>query len=340
MIVTVTPNPSLDKTVELPVPLAIGEVQRAVGQSTQPGGKGVNISRALTSAGVENLAVLPGDPADPVLSGLVELNVAYRALPVDSPLRTNITVTDPAGTTTKINEPGPVLGTDLTAALEELILRSAADASWVALAGSLPPGVPEDFYAQLTTDLRTRHGAAAPLVAVDSSGPAMAAAIGSAPDLIKPNAEELLELHTLTMGSGEAADSTTAITAAELEKDSGLVVELLRGLQAHGVRAALVTLGARGALFVPAADSDQPVFYASGPPLVARSTVGAGDASLAGFLTAHQRGSSAENCLRQAVAQGRAAAALPGSTMPTPEDLNASDVTVEEFHPDSERQPS
>lgn len=336
MIITVTPNPSLDKTVELPGPLTPGEVQRAVGQSSEPGGKGVNISRALSAAEVKNLAVLPGDSSDPVLMGLSEIEVPFRSLPLDSPLRTNITITDLEGTTTKINEPGPHLEPDLTAALEDLILQTAEGASWVALAGSLPPGVPQDFYARVIQDLRARYGSAAPLVAVDASGPAMASAVAASPDLIKPNAEELLELHAHLAERTDADPSgrdPAHVTPAELEEDSMLVVQLLRELQPHGVRSALVTLGARGALLIPPAESPDPVLYASGPPLVARSTVGAGDASLAGYLTAHQKGSPPEGCLLQAVAQGRTAASLPGSTMPRPEDLHPSDVNVDVFRP-------
>ena len=107
----------------------------------------------------------------------------------------------------------------------------------------------------------------------------------------------------------------------------------MHSLQPFGVRAALVTLGARGAVFVPAAEhAGAPISYAHGPKLAARSTVGAGDAALAGFLIAHRRGEPHVSCLRQAVAHGRAAAALPGSTMPTPNDLSLDDVVVEEFH--------
>ncbi|MCI2265665.1 1-phosphofructokinase family hexose kinase [Sediminivirga luteola] len=336
MIVTVTPNPSLDRTIELPGPLIPGELQRAAGQSVESGGKGVNVSRALSAAGAGNLAVLPGDPSDPVLVGLAEIQVPFRSLPLGAPLRTNITITDPQGTTTKINEAGPRFGHQLTAALEELILHAAEGASWVVLAGSLPPGVPDDFYARVAGQLRSRYGTQAPRIAVDASGPALAAAVAARPDLIKPNAEELLDLHRRVAGAPARAGAPQP-APAELERHPDLVVDLLRDLQPAGVRTALVTLGARGALLIPPAGSADPVLCAYGPPLTARSTVGAGDASLAGYLAAHQAGGTAEDCLRQATAQGRAAASLPGSTMPAPGDLTPSDVVVEAFHPDSER---
>ncbi|HSL37899.1 MAG TPA: PfkB family carbohydrate kinase, partial [Arthrobacter sp.] len=199
MIVTLTANPSLDRTVALPGPLLRGEVQRAVSVRQESGGKGVNVSRALVASGLTTVAVLPGAEADPVLAGLRDGDVPFAALPIGEPLRSNVALTEPGGVTTKINEPGPVLSEDQQEALIGLLLDHARGASWVVLAGSLPPGVPADFYATVTRRLRSMdHGNEAPLIAVDSSGEPLAAAItGDAlgkPDLLKPNAEELVEL--------------------------------------------------------------------------------------------------------------------------------------------------
>lgn len=325
MILTVTPNPSLDKTVELSAPLAVGHVQRAAQAHAEPGGKGVNVSRALTAAGVENLAVLPGDPADPVLTGLAEISVSCRSMPIGQSLRTNIAITDPLGTTTKVNEPGPQFSAEAEAEFIELIIGSAAEAAWTVLAGSLPPGLSTRFYRETITRLRS---AGEHLVAVDASGPALAEAVAAAPDLIKPNAEELLELaHALL-----EPEQIPELSAAELEASKDAVVQLVRALKPHGVQAALVTLGGHGAVYV-SADQHQPVLSAWGPSLTVRSTVGAGDAALAGFLAAHVKGEDPRSCLRRAMAQGRAAASLPGSTMPVPEQLVLDDVVVAELTP-------
>lgn len=328
MILTVTANPSLDTTIELPAALTPGQVHRATLSRRDPGGKGVNISRAIAAAQVETLALLPGDSDDPLLTALTATALPYDAVPVGAPLRGNVTITDPSGLTTKVNEPGPALSPETTRGLIERVLRHAGRASWVALAGSLPPGPPDDFYAQLTHQLR--RGTNAPFVAVDASAGALAEAIAAGPELIKPNAEELLELHRHVHG----AHSTAALSAEALEANHELAADLVRALQPHGVRAALVTLGARGAVFVPAAaESADSVLFAWGPALTPRSTVGAGDAALAGFLIAHQQGQAPARCLRQAVAHGRAAASLPGSAMPSPTDLRPTDVHVEELHP-------
>lgn len=329
MILTLTPNPSLDTTIELPCPLTPGDVHRASGGHTDPGGKGVNISRALAASGAETLALLPGDPGDPMLTALEHVAVPHQNVPIGAPLRTNVTVTDPAGTTTKINEAGPAFTRAAAETLIELINYQADHAWWVALAGSLPPGTPADFYAQIIHRVRDTHDAA-PRIAVDASGDALIQAVSAGPDLIKPNAEELIELHRSLYG----IQSTDGITSDEVEADADLAARLVQQLQPCGVRAALVTLGARGAVYIPAPapEDDQPVLRATGPPLAARSTVGAGDAALAGFLIAASARFCVAECLRHAMAHGRAAATLPGSTMPAPENLRLGDVVVDELN--------
>lgn len=337
MILSVTPNPSLDATIELLGPLSPGQVHRAVSGHRGPGGKGVNVSRALAAAETETLALLPGDSGDALLTALETIELPHHTVPIGAPLRTNITITDPTGTTTKINEPGPRFKAETTSAFVNLVVEHAWKASWVALAGSLPPGAPESFYARLIHQIRRDDSLRKPLIAVDSSGAALVQAITAQPDLIKPNAEELLELHRNVHGVRSTAEETPETLEANVELAANLTVSL----QPFGVRAALVTLGARGALFVPAAPNlDAPLLFAYGPSLAARSTVGAGDAALAGFLYAHQRGDSDADCLRQAVAHGRAAATLPGSAMPGPKDLSLVDVAVDEINTTMKGSPS
>jgi len=334
VIVTFTPNPSLDKTLELGAALRTGAVQRATGHSAEPGGKGVNISRALTAAGTPSLAVLPGDDGDPVLVALRQLGVNTRALPIGAPLRTNTAITDPSGVTTKINEPGPEFDAELTDALLRLLLDASSGATWVALAGSLPPGVPMDFYAQAINILRERFGADAPKIALDTSGEPLAAALHAAPDLIKPNAEELLELHTACTGTASAAPESMQRLAEDLETDPARAVELALELQHYGARSALVTLGAHGAVLIQQQEAGSETeattaLRAWGPAIVPRSTVGAGDASLAGFIASAQAGDSPTDSLKHAMAMGRAAAELPGSIMPTPEQLSTEEISTE-----------
>jgi 1-phosphofructokinase len=325
MIVTFTANPSLDRTVALPGPLERGEVQRAVSVSQESGGKGVNVSRALCASGVETLAVLPGADSDPVLAGLRHDKVPFAALAIDEPLRTNVALTEPGGVTTKINEPGPVLSAHEQEALISLLLERARGASWVILAGSLPPGFPADFYATVTHRLRSAADGGAPLIAVDSSGAPLAAAVADAsagtvsgkPDLLKPNAEELAEL-------AAAAGYATALTAEELEADPEAAAAAAAAVVRSGVGAVLATLGSKGAVLVTADGA----WLATHPPVAAVSTVGAGDSSLAGYLLAHGQGAAPADCLRQAVAHGAAAASLPGSTVPAVHQTTPDAVTI------------
>ncbi|WP_403020731.1 1-phosphofructokinase family hexose kinase [Salinibacterium sp. GXW1014] len=311
MIVTLTANPSLDRTIELATPLARGEVQRSSARREQPGGKGVNVARALIASGVETVAVLPGREDDPMLLALAAAGIPSAGLPIAGTVRSNLTLTEPDGTTTKINEPGPTLTLDEGTALIDLLVSHARDAAWLVLAGSLPPGLPSDFYVRVVRAVREAGGN--PQIAVDSSGPAMLALVASGErvDLIKPNAEELAEL----AGHGDAATLEADAAAA-----ASLALELVHG----GVGSVLATLGSRGAVLVTA----EGAWHASMPPVTVRSTVGAGDSSLSGYLIAQQRGDAHEGRLAQAVAHGTAAAALPGSELPSLSQTNPGAATV------------
>jgi 1-phosphofructokinase len=335
MIVTFTANPSLDRTVALPGPLARGEVQRAVSVSQESGGKGVNVSRALVASGLESLAVLPGADNDPVLAGLRESGVPFVSLPIGEPLRTNVALTEPGGVTTKINEPGPLLDADQQESLMKLLVESSRGASWVVLAGSLPPGFPADFYATVARRLRSAADGTAPQIAVDSSGAPLAAAVSSdspssdglsgdeagngsgKPDLLKPNAEELAEL-------AAAAGFASPATADELEADPAAAAAAAAAVVRSGVGAVLATLGSKGAVLVTADGA----WLATHPPVAAVSTVGAGDSALAGYLLAQGQGAAPADCLRQAVAHGAAAASLPGSTVPAVHQTTPDAVTI------------
>ena len=288
MIVTVTPNPSVDRTATLEH-FRRGEVLRAVSTRLDPGGKGVNVARALAAAGTPTVALLPagGPEGDRLAELLAPEGVPVVAVPIAGATRSNIALVEPDGTTTKINEPGPELSVFELAALEARAARLAERAEWLVCCGSLPLGVPHDFYARL---VRLAHEVGTK-VAVDASGAPLAAACAEGPDLIKPNLDELVEL------------------AGHPLPRLGDVLDFCRALVGGGVGAVLVSLGADGALLVDHGNA----WHARAEPVEVRSTVGAGDAALAGFLHAGARG---ERALLTAVAFGTAAVALEGSRMP------------------------
>ena len=320
MIVTVTPNPSIDRTVSLGTPLTRGAVHRVNAVTTEPGGKGVNVARALTLAGVDAFALLPASSTDPLVTALQASGVPFRCVPVTAPVRTNIAVTETDGTTTKINEPGATLDAAAIDALTRSVIANAEHASWVVMSGSLPPGMPDSWYADVVADL-------APYpckVAIDTSdGPLAALVAGfdrAAPDLIKPNAEEL---------AGVIGFSPQALEAALAQGDPEPVVSAAQQLIDRGVGAVLATLGAAGAVLVDHTGS----WLATPPPIVPRSTVGAGDSSLAGYLRAEVGGAEPPRRLQMAVAYGSAAASLPGSALPTPAEVDLDAVQVTPISP-------
>ncbi|MBE6482216.1 MAG: 1-phosphofructokinase [Actinomyces ruminicola] len=331
MIITLTPNPSLDRTVTLAGPLVRGGVNRLQSVTTEPGGKGLNVARVLARSGQEVTAILPAPERDPLVAALEALDapgLSAVAVDVAGAVRVNTAVTEPDGTTTKLNEPGAVLAGAEVAAVEEALgeavtahtAPAGADAapgedahSWAILSGSLPPGAPTDWYARLVGLLR--RAAPGLRIAVDTSDAplaALAAALpDAAPDLIKPNGEELGQL------AGLPAERATALEQGALAGDYAPVAQAARVLVDRGVGAVLATLGGAGAVLVTA----EGAWRATAPAVPVISTVGAGDSSVAGYILADVRGADAPERLATAMAYGSAAAGLPGTTLPGPADL-------------------
>lgn len=302
MILTLTPNPSLDLTYELDG-LARGEVQRAVSMSVEAGGKGINVSRNLVANGLNSRAVAPvgGPSGEQFLSLLEESGIELIRVPVSGAVRMNIGIIEHEGVVTKVNAAGPRLSDKEVESIMDEVADVARDAEWLAVCGSLPPGAPTELYARLVALGRD----AGCRVAVDSSGPPLAAALEAGPDLIKPNLEELSEL-----AGQQLATFGDVLTATEEVRD-------------RGVRTVLVSLGADGAIVF----DEKGALHAETPPFTPRSTVGAGDALLSGFLSAAD---DREAGLVEAVAWGAAATRLPGSRGPRPEDLDREAVRLHE----------
>jgi len=303
-VVTLTPNPSVDRTIAV-ADLRRGEVHRATSSRIDPGGKGINVSRALTANGTSTVAVLPsGGPEGRLMEALLEAaGVPRHTVPVSGTLRMNVAVVEPDGTTTKLNEPGPSLTDDEIAALISAAVAAVGpETRWVVGSGSLPPGAPTDLYATLVRAAR----AVGARVAIDSSEAPLAAAVGAAPNLIKPNHEELAELvgHPLpTLGD--------VCTAA-------------RDLVAGGIETVVVSLGGDGALLIDADTCAHAIAHIDDP----LSTVGAGDCLLAGVLHALSHGANGTDAMATGVAWGAAAVRLPGSRVPSPDQVAAIDVTL------------
>jgi 1-phosphofructokinase len=321
MIVTVTANPCVDLTLELDT-LENGEVNRSLGQHKDPAGKGINVSRALFANGIDTVAVFP---ADRVIGAwidaqLTDLGLATVAVPIHDEVRENITIAEGNGLTTKINAAGPVISeSEKDALLGHITALLDTRPHWIVAAGSLPRGLDASFYVRLG-ELAHEHGVR---FAVDTSGQALATvAHAGIADLLKPNIEELEELvgHTLTT-IGDVVDSARAL----LGRDGASI---------------LVSLGENGALLI----TSNHVAWAGHTPVTAVSTVGAGDSSLAGYLSADESLLGKEldvdeallTRLRTAVAWGTAAVQLPGTSAPGPKDITI-DAVHSIFAPDLSR---
>ncbi|GAA1472000.1 1-phosphofructokinase family hexose kinase [Corynebacterium felinum] len=320
MIVTLTPNPSIDMTFALESMLVPGHVHRLNAAVSVAGGKGINVAHAVLKAGVPTLALFPAQAQDRFVQLMQETGIPFQYCSVDEPVRVNTTLTSPDGTTTKLNGVGATLSAESVAALEAMVVEHAALAQWVVLAGSLPPGAPVDWYSQLVSLIH----AYAPdtKVAVDTSDRPFKSLTDnierSAPDLITPNSMELGQIVGIP---GEIL---------ELEAVQGNfepVVAAAQKLVARGVPEVMVTLGSAGAVLVDASAA----FVASTSPLDVVSTVGAGDCTLAGYVMGRVRGLSAPDALAYGVGFGSAAVLLPGTMIPCPQQASEHEIELREL---------
>jgi 1-phosphofructokinase len=260
MIVTLTPNPSVDRTVFVD-DIVLGSVNRSQRSRSEPSGKGVNVALALHAHDVPVRAVVTtgGSVGVQLRQMLDAAGLDTVFVPISGEIRSNISLTQPNGCVTKINEAGPRLSSDeidrlLTAATEQL-----RGAGWLVCGGSLPAGLPADWYGQL---VELGHRNAVP-VAVDTSGEALAESLAAEPDLVKPNVHELAEL-----------------TGRE-PRTLGDVIDAAQEVRRRGARTVLASLGGDGAILVDAAGA----VWGHAPVEKVVSTVGAGDAMLGGYLS-------------------------------------------------------
>lgn len=298
MILCITPNPALDRTLMLPT-LRRGEVQRPARALMAAGGKGLNVARCLRALGGQARCAGPlGGHAGRLLAELAEREGLAGAWTwAEGETRTCTIIVEDDGESTGIYEPGQPLDAAAWARLCADVLREAREAEGVCICGSLPPGISAAMLAELIAALR--EGGAQ--VWVDTSGPALEAAAAAHPHALKVNAEEA------------GAMLGCAIRSPE---DAGQAASALR---ARGVETAVITLGGAGAVL----SSAEGAWHASAPAVQAISAVGSGDAFLAGMLHAIGQGQPPAQALRVAVAAGAANAAALGVAQFTDQQVRA-----------------
>lgn len=282
MIYTVTLNPAPDKTVEIPG-MALDTVNRITEMRTDPGGKGINVSKVIAKLGGESCAAgILGGGSGKMLEKLLEGEpFATRFRFVEGQTRTNLKIIDrERHTNTDINEPGlTVTDADLDALLHEL-LAELRPGDIVVLAGSLPKGAPQDTYRTWTAACK-KAGAR---VFLDADGALLAEGLKAAPYLIKPNDDELSRL------AGKKLETLEELTAEG------------RKLLERGIERVVISLGGRGALYLRKGST----IYAEGLRVPVGSTVGAGDSVVAALAYAEAQGLSEEEAVRLSTAAGAA----------------------------------
>jgi 1-phosphofructokinase len=309
-IATVTLNPAIDQTASIPN-FTAGEVNRVEWEQSDPGGKGVNVASFLADFGY-HVAVTGflGSANSGLFESLFgQKKIEDQFVRIPGKTRVNVKIVDEVRRqVTDINFPGPT-GTDQdVASLKQNIETLSADCDWFVLSGSVPTGIPAGLYGELVSLLKGKGRQ----VVLDTSGEGLRQAVSAAPYAIKPNIDELQEL------VGESLQ-----TEAE-------ILNAARTLVKGGIACVVVSMGKRGAIFVEAQES----VLATPPTVTVKSTVGAGDAMVAGTVTAKLRGLALADCARLATAFSMGALSQLGPRLPDPETVKSfmDQVTVRTCH--------
>ena len=291
-IVTLTLNPCIDESasVERLVP---DRKLRCGPTRYEPGGGGVNVARAIRRLGGRALALFPaGGPAGELLQDLLATEgVAHRALPVKEWTRENFNVCEDAtGHQYRFVLPGPELAAEEREACFEAVAALTPFPDWLVVSGSLPPGFPADFLARLARLARDREAH----MVLDSPGEAASRALDEGVHLYKPSLREFREL--------------AGLPGAE---DAELAEAARRWIRLGRCDTVVLSLGAAGALWVTESSSE----HVRTPMVAVRSTVGAGDAMLAGIVLRLQAGWPIDQAVRFGVAAGAASVTKPGTEL-------------------------
>lgn len=304
-VVAVALNPALDHTLEVDH-LRMGEVNRALRMQVDVGGKGINVASCLADFGITSAVTgqIGRDNAAQFETLFHAKGIDNRCFYLDGLTRINTKVVDLAsGETTDINMPGPSMEPEAIQSLFDRLLTRmdglASPGSWVVVSGSLPPKWPADTYQRLITHV---HSLGAKVL-MDASGTALAAGLAAAPDIIKPNRAELSELIGRPL-----TDAASVVAAAR---------ELLARPNAPGT--VVVSMGGEGALFV----NRHEALLAHPIPTELISTVGAGDAMVAGIVAAQIAGLTLPECARLATAFSAGKLTRLGPHLPAPDTVRA-----------------
>ncbi len=278
MIITVTMNPAIDKTVEIEH-LKKGGLNRVRKMELDAGGKGINVSKTIQRLGGDSIATgfLGGSAGLFIEKLLVEQGIRTDFVHVTEETRTNTKILEKESPVTELNEPGPTISKEECQALLEKISSYAEKGTLIVLSGSVPQGVPKTIYGDI---IRLAHKKGAKVL-LDADGELLKEGIRAVPDLAKPNREELLAYE----GLEETASEDALLSAAQK-------------LIASGVREVAVSMGKQGALFLKQGS----IIRCPGLEVTVQSTVGAGDAMAAAMAFAWEAQWTEECAIRLCMA--------------------------------------
>lgn len=264
----------------------------------EAGGKGINISRALTVYGVENIAyvVVGGDNGKVFLNSLDDDNINYKALFVPGRIRENITLHTDNQPETRISFSGFSADEKLIDNIRSMLKNEKFENSIVTLTGRLPEGLNVEYVKDFLKELKSKGSK----IVLDSRSFEREDIVDVKPWLIKPNEEEI------------KIYSGVSVTDFETAKTEALK------LKSEGVENVIISMGALGAVLC----CDDGVFFAEVPKIEVRSTIGAGDSTIAGFIAAMSDGATCEEAFKKAVSFGSASCMTEGTRPPKKEDID------------------
>lgn len=282
MIITVTLNPALDKTVEIEG-FTIGNVNRIISTRVDAGGKGINVSKVIKELQHKSLALgfLGGSSGNQIKSYLDGLNIKNEFLSVKGETRTNLKIIDKLNNThTDINEKGPSLEPQDITDIKEKIMEHCKCDSLVVLSGSVPSGVCSGIYGEMILDIKNKGGK----VILDADGELLIQGIKAGPYMVKPNIDELEKAFDIKINNEEE------------------VIQIAKRILEYGVKYVVISLGSEGSIFI----SHDKVAKVRGVKVEVKSTVGAGDSMVAAMAVAVEAGYSFEESIKLACATSTA----------------------------------
>ncbi len=293
MIVTVTMNPAIDKTIDVES-LEVGKLNRIKRVEQDAGGKGINVSKTIKALGGESIATgfLGGNAGRMIENVLQTLGITTDFVQVDGETRTNTKVIDASSELTELNEPGVVITEEQLVTLIHKLEGYANPETLIVLAGSLPAGVPKDTYEKMIEKLH-KKGAK---VLLDADGELFRNGIKAGPDMIKPNRDELSEYAGI---EGKATDEE--------------LLEIAKEFETKGVETVAISMGAEGAMMIQGDKKVKcPVLK-----IKAHSAVGAGDAMVAAMAYSWEKKLGFEEMVKLCLATSAGAVTTIGTKPPT-----------------------